>query len=202
LTCIVCRKPGEPFCREHAQAPAAQRGGWLSAYRRRVQMVGLGAVMMPPVPLNASNVWPRVWVGGEPPFDRRLPHFSMVVLCAREIQPEAREVAWEGRIVRARLVDDYLERRELQDAVAAARAVADEIRKGGRVLVTCAAGRNRSALVAAMAILMRTPRATPNHVIQVIRRRRNPDCLTNPHFAEILRRIWSSRMLSPSTQAR
>jgi len=143
--------------------------------------------------LDASNVAERLWVGARPPADRRLERFTLVVLCAREYQPT--EVAWTGRVTRARLDDDFGEPptpTEIQEAVIAARAVATELHGGGQALVTCAMGLNRSALVASMALLMSQPLLTPAHVVYLMRRQRNPHCLSNPHFQELLDRLWSS----------
>jgi hypothetical protein len=181
--CIAprCTSPGRPFCAEHAAAPPGKRGGWLSAYRRRVAIAGQET------PLDAANVFPRIWVGSAPPTDQRLSHFSMIVLCAREVQPE--RTSWDARIVRARLVDEALSRPELREAVMAARAVVDEARRGGRVLVTCAQGINRSALVAGMAVMILAPRMPAVEVVGIMRARRHPLALSNSHFQAILGRM-------------
>lgn len=147
-------------------------------------------------PLDASNVFPRIWIGGYPPIDRRLSFFSMVVLCAREYQPD--RVSWDGIVVRARLDDvPMIDRADLRDAVGAARLVVDEVRRGGKVLVTCAAGRNRSALVAGMAMLQLSPRMPAEDVMAEIRSRRHPHCLSNPSFVAMLRRIRSPESVPP-----
>lgn len=204
MTCAAprCGRPGRPFCEVHAAAPAGQRGGWLSARRRQIEMapVAMPVSMPTTVPLDASNIVRRIWVGSAPPMDRRLPHFSMVVLCAAEIQPQA--TTWGCRVVRVGIPDDALSRPELRRAVLGARAVVDEVQHGGRALVTCAAGRNRSALVAGIAIIQLAPRMTADDVVELIRGRRSPDCLSNPHFREILRRLRAPPPPAPPDQAR
>jgi protein-tyrosine phosphatase len=147
--------------------------------------------------IDASNVYPRIWVGAAPPADRHLSHFTLIVLCAREYQPE--RPAWTARVARARLPDEALSRPELREAVVAARAVVEEARRGGRVLVTCAQGINRSALVAGMAILQLTPRMSADEVIRTMKARRHPNCLYNHHFQAILQRLRPSPITSPGS---
>jgi hypothetical protein len=185
-TCIVCRAPGHPFCARHLLAPSGRRGGWLSAHQRKLGMSGHETLT-----IDAHNVLKGLWVGSKPPVDRRLPMFSMIVLAAKEVQPDRHP--WDARVVRARLDDAEPTQREITEAVLAAREVADELRRGGRVLVTCHAGLNRSAWVAAMAMLIVKPKATPSAVIGRIRQRRGPDALSNPHFVASLRRLFSLR---------
>jgi protein-tyrosine phosphatase len=84
--------------------------------------------------------------------------------------------------------------KDILKAIGAAREVAAEIRLGGRALVTCHAGLNRSGLISAMSILLLRPKATPDTVIKVIRARRSPDALSNQSFINVLRSIWSSRV--------
>lgn len=190
MTCIVCGQSGSPFCPTHAAAPSGKRGGWLSAHRRNTQLAG-GGSHQAPLSIDASNLVPKLWVGAKPPIDRTLPMFTMIVLAAAEVQPE--QVPWTGRILRARLDDREPTQNEILTAVTAARQVAEEMRRGGRVLVTCYDGLNRSAWIASMAILMTRPKATPEAVITVVRRRRSEMALSNPHFEALLRKIWSSR---------
>ncbi len=136
--------------------------------------------------LDASNVATRLWVGGKPPFDRDLPDFDLLVLCAQELQPG--ETAFHGRVLRCPLPDGPLDHQELARAVLSAKAVGDALLRGRRVLVTCAAGLNRSALVAALA-LARATKMTAAEIIGRIRQRRSSSALYNTHFQEIIRRI-------------
>src|SRR5690349_1357478 len=115
------REPGSLFCRVHEQAPGVQRGGWLSAERRRLRMATSqrvdtsGIVTLQDQKLDASNVATRLWIGGRPPFDRDLPGFDLLVLCARELQPD--HVAFHGTVIRCPLRDDILDHPELTRAV-------------------------------------------------------------------------------------
>jgi protein-tyrosine phosphatase len=136
--------------------------------------------------MDASNIATRLWVGGRPPFDRDLPEFDLLVLCAQELQPV--HVEFHGRCLRCPIPDGQLDHQELTRAVLAAKEVGDALLSGNRVLVTCAAGLNRSALVAGMA-LARATTMTADQIIERIRQRRDPRALYNVHFQEILRRL-------------
>jgi len=136
--------------------------------------------------LDASNVATRLWVGGRPPFDRDLPAFDLLVLCAQELQPAT--VSFHGRVLRCPIPDGALDHQELRRVVLTAKDVGDALLTGQRVLVTCAMGLNRSALVAALA-LARATKMTAAEIIGRIRQRRNANALCNAHFQEIIKRL-------------
>jgi protein-tyrosine phosphatase len=136
--------------------------------------------------LDASNVATRLWVGSRPPFDRDLPDFDILVLCAQEIQPS--QTAFHGRVLRCPIPDGDLTHAELTRAVQTAMAVGDALVAGKRALVTCSAGINRSALVAGLA-LARITRMASNDIVDLMRRRRHPQALFNTHFQEVIRRL-------------
>ncbi len=140
------------------------------------------------IPLDISNIDRRLWMGACPPFDRDLPEIDMLVLCAREIQPKASEIAYRGQVLRCPLPDDRLTTDEMHAAVAAAKTVATARVAGRRVLITCMQGRNRSGLVTALSLGM-TTRASPAQIIELIRKRRRHDALSNPHFCQIIERL-------------
>lgn len=139
-------------------------------------------------PLDAHLVHTRLWVGSEPPLDRNLPKFSTLALCAAEIQPQDGDIRFGGRVIRARLHDHKPSDIEVRQAVGAAALVARELRRGGNVLVTCAAGLNRSALVAGIALLQ-TTKLGPDFIVRLFRARRSQSCFSNPHFVELLHRL-------------
>jgi len=165
---------------------SGKRGGLLSSYRRKTAMEGGDELT-----IDASCVLKRLWQGSMPPVEQALPAFSIIVLAADSYQPES--VAWRGRVVRAPMEDAEPSQNDIVRALAAAREVATEIRRGGRALITCHAGLNRSGLICAMTILMLRPKATPDAAIKVIRARRDPQALSNPHFVTAIRNLWSSR---------
>lgn len=162
-------------------APAGQRGGWLSAERRRRRLAGHQEQR-----IDASNVATRLWVGSRPPFDRDLPDFDLLVLCAQELQPS--ELAFHGRVLRCPIPDGVLDHQELTQAVLTAKEVGDALVAGQRVLVTCSMGLNRSALVAALA-LARATKMTADAIIGQVRQRRSPQALFNTHFQDVIKRL-------------
>ncbi len=165
------------FCRPCEQAPAGQRGGWLSAHRRRERIANGSRI-------DANAVAARLWIGGPPPADRDLPAFGLVVLCAREVQPTP---PLSGQLLRCPLPDGVLDGRDLKRAVMSAQAVARSVASGGRVLVTCARGMNRAALVAGLALGLCT-RGSADDIIATIRARR-ANALSNDHFVDLLRKF-------------
>ena len=119
--------------------------------------------------------------GAAPPTNARLP-FDVIVLAAQEYQPILKHRYQDVLYVP---LDDSgppptpSERSRIR---VAAHDVARRIRAGQRVLVTCMQGRNRSGVIAGLALVelgLPGPRAA-----QRIRRLRNG--LTNPHFLEMV----------------
>ncbi len=90
----------------------------------------------------------RLAQGGAPPPHARLP-FDVVVLAAMEYQPDLPGY----RVLRVPLDDgpppDHATRVVIRGA---ARRVADCVRAGDRVLVTCWQGKNRSGVIAGLAL--------------------------------------------------
>lgn len=134
--------------------------------------------------LDASNIVPRLWIGGRPPFDRDLPQFDVLVLCARELQPA--QVAFQGRLIRCPVEDGALSMDEIRLVLGAARAISQALERGQQALVTCSAGLNRSALVASLA-LGRITRLSTDDLLNLMRLRRDPRALYNKHFQDLLR---------------
>jgi protein-tyrosine phosphatase len=140
--------------------------------------------------LEASNVYPKLWIGSRPPVTARMPAFSMLVLCAAEYQPD--RMVFPGVVLHAPLHDHRPTASEVHVAAAAARRVAAELQRGGRVLVTCHAGLNRSALVAALGV-MQVCRMPAAEIVAMFRQRRSPDCLSNWHFVNFLNQCEAGR---------
>lgn len=136
--------------------------------------------------VDASNVSRNLWIGSAPPFDRDLPKIDTLVLCAQEIQPAF--TAFHGTLLRCPIDDAELTSNELAMVMMASKRVASDLLQNRTVLVTCAQGRNRSALVAALALGQITRRSSAQ-IIELIRARRRRDCLTNPAFVTIIERF-------------
>ncbi len=169
-----CGRPATtgPFCEVHAKAPAGQRGGWLSAAKRK--------------PYDATAVSPRLWIGAVPPFDKDLPRVGTLVLCAAELQPE--QLAFHGSVVRCPIPDATLDQAQLRLVMQTSAVVAKEIVTGHRVLVTCHKGLNRSALVVALALHQLTTMSAAQ-IVEHIRRQRSLSALSNPHFVTVIERL-------------
>lgn len=164
------------FCAPHSQAPVTRRAGWVSAHKRKEKIVKL----------DAHCVATNLWVGSRPPFDIDLPEVDVLVLCAEEIQPE--RYSFHGKVVRCPISDGNPTDIELTRVLKASKVVAQSLVDKKRVLVTCAAGINRSAFVAAMA-LGRVTRMSAAEIIQRIKDRRHKDCLYNLMFVKHLHRM-------------
>lgn len=146
-------------------------------------------IVAPPY-TDFTNVAPphsslKLYVGSQPPFDRELA-FDILVLCARELQPE--RLAFRGQVLRCPMPDDVLTKSEITTALVTSSQVAVALADKKRVLVTCHAGLNRSALVAGLA-LARVTRMTAPEIVLHLRSRRDPNCLFNPHFQAYLKRF-------------
>ncbi len=136
--------------------------------------------------LDASNIARRLWIGGRPPFDRDIPDVDMLVLCAREHQPQP--IAFHGLVYRCPLVDDHLDLSSISRALLAAHTVARVLLQKKTVLVTCSQGRNRSALVAGMALGYVT-KMTADQIVELVRARRKiSGVLSNEAFVGYLRK--------------
>lgn len=135
--------------------------------------------------LDASRIVRSIYQGSKPPVGGlvRRCDFDLLVLAAMEYQPPPE--AFPGVVVyHAPLDDAELTNREFRIALRAAEFAADVWRGGGRILITCQAGRNRSGLITALTLhlLTRDPGAK---IVRHIQRRR-PDALTNPSFVRAL----------------
>jgi protein-tyrosine phosphatase len=144
-------------------------------------------LVSPTSELDADEVYPGIWVGSVPRVrgGPLLKIFTHVVLCAEEFQFPAEEFT-EHTIVHCPFEDEdtVMGAKTMAMVFSTARAVAEAQAAGGSILVTCAAGRNRSALVAALA--MRMLGVEPWIAIEKIRARRSPQCLSNTCFQRII----------------
>jgi hypothetical protein len=112
-------------------------------------------------------------VGDPRPFD------SVVSLCAYTLP-----VGWLVKEMRFAFPDGPLEPWTIPQIEAVAEWVHQQWKAGDRVLIRCQAGMNRSSLVTAL-VLMREGMSA-DAAIEVIRKQRSVDCLSNQHFVEYL----------------
>lgn len=116
--------------------------------------------------------------GSAPPPGARLP-FDTIVLAAMEYQPDM--PGYE--VLRVPLDDGPRPDAETVGRIrSAAHAVANRVRAGRRVLVTCWQGRNRSGVIAGLAM---RELGVPG-VLSARRIRRIRNGLHNPHFLRLV----------------
>jgi protein-tyrosine phosphatase len=126
----------------------------------------------------------RLAIGSAPP-PGKLP-FDAIVLCAREYQPSSK--SFHGAAVLHVPFDDAdpISREEAAKAERAGAVVANMVRTGSCVLVTCRAGRNRSGLVTGIALIELG--ANARGAVDRIRAARGEDALSNEYFERLLYR--------------
>jgi protein-tyrosine phosphatase len=135
--------------------------------------------------LDADRVAAEIWQGSLPPKGSTVSDngFDVLVLSARELQAPARHFPGV-RVLHAPLNDDAPTLTELRTAFAAAKAVASAGRSGKKVLVTCAAGRNRSGLIVALSLMMLGMKAS--QATSLVRAARGEHALSNQYFVREL----------------
>jgi len=140
--------------------------------------------------IDATHLAHNLFIGSAPMPGLR--EFNVIVLCADEYQPEASK--FPGVVVEHFPFDDRqnLSKQELAMPVRAARRVVDHLKKGRRVLVTCQMGRNRSALVSALALHLATGKNGKTCADHVRKKRVDPSgvhALSNPSFYRALAKL-------------
>ena len=140
-------------------------------------------------PDNASPLIDSLWMGGHPPLGPGLAKhsFDALVLAAKEFQPNEQSFP-DIEVLHAPMDDDFkgMPVGDRERAVNAARQTARWVKQGKNVLVTCWQGRNRSGVIAALALMLLRPKAKPEQVVHLIRSARGPLALSNPHFTRLL----------------
>jgi hypothetical protein len=159
--------------------------------------------------VEGSRIYQGLFQGQAPPCGPLLSQmgFDTIVLCAEEWQPPGRVdpvcaailgynpslPAYPGvEVVYAPADDDFDQPPSapvLGLASKAASVAAQRVLQGGRVLVTCWMGKNRSGLVTALALHGLTGLGGAQ-ILQHIRKAR-PQALTNPQFRDAISRIRS-----------
>ena len=138
--------------------------------------------MMHKVSIDADRIAPRLWQGSDPPGGPYLRDLKVdtLVLCARELQHDPREFPGV-KVIHAPMDDASIV--PVRIAMDAAAAAARAHKRGKRVLVCCAAGLNRSGLVMALTIWMRSGELSGRECVEQVRAHRDA-ALNNPRFVE------------------
>jgi predicted protein tyrosine phosphatase len=134
--------------------------------------------------LPYNEVTDKLCQGSVPDPASSYEQFTMIVLCAQECQPELPR--FKGRILRPAFDDTpNPSNADVDRARTAASEVGAELMRGGRVLVTCAMGLNRSGLVTGLALVI-TTRLSPIKIVERIRTARGEHALCNSTFAKMI----------------
>jgi hypothetical protein len=134
-----------------------------------------------------------LYIGGAPVDNDAIDkQFDGLVLAAREFQDVFPVHKYPGTyVVHAPLDDARLSREDKVKALAAGLKVYELREAGKKVLSTCAKGVNRSALIAAISLILEG--RTAKEAISLIRKKRKPVSgalpLFNPHFVKFLYEI-------------
>lgn len=154
--------------------------------------------------IEASEICPRLWVGSFPATGWTLADagFDTLVLCACDHQPPTH--LFPGvEVARIDLIDDGspITHDHFQEAIRLAAALAHRVRAGSNVLCTCRHGRNRSGLVAALALAALTGCGGRRASDVVRERRRSPygPALTNDGFVRALSMVPGRRARTVNT---
>lgn len=155
---------------------------------------------------DADEIVPGLWQGSLPSAGTGVGGrgFTVLVLCARELQPPA-ELYPGVEVIHAPNDDhpDYgpLDREKLRTAIQAARRVTEAIKGGGKALVTCAAGMNRSGLVSGITLHLLYGWSGRKAINQIRRKRKSPKGfrpLSNAEFTAALSNLKTKA--PPSSQ--
>lgn len=140
--------------------------------------------------LEATEIIPRLYQGSRPPLGGAVSaeKFSAVVLAAKEFQPPSQ--LFQGvRVIYVPLEDTRLMPHDFLAAQRASQLAIEAYLTGGKVLVTCLAGINRSGLVTAL-VLHGLTGMSGSDAVKLIRRRR-PIALLNRSYLQALRSLPS-----------
>lgn len=136
--------------------------------------------------IDANEVYPDIWVGSAPPKGSILSEvgFTHLFLCADEYQVPSSEFK-DIEVLHCPFEDEdsIMGAKTMSMVFLAAKAAVALHNSGAVVLITCMAGINRSALVAALTLrLLGKPAIS---AIEAIRSNRNQKCLSNTCFMRI-----------------
>jgi len=139
--------------------------------------------------LDADEVYDGLYQGARPPQGRVLADmgFSALVLAAFEHQPDPKRFPGLETVISVPLDDSGYPPTpgEQRAATMAAKAVANILRSGRIVLVTCHMGINRSGLIVGLALADLLPDVSRRDIVAAVRRAR-PGALSNKWFEQMI----------------
>ena len=136
--------------------------------------------------IDANEIYTNLWIGSKPPEGRLLANagFTHLFLCSDEYQPD--KLKFENiEIIRCPFEDSdtFMSGNQLAFIAMAAKLGAKIHKNGGKILITCIAGKNRSALITAL--IARLLGKKPHVAVDTIKAKRNDKCLSNTCFLRI-----------------
>lgn len=137
--------------------------------------------------IDADLVAKNLAIGSAPPEGIELAKkgVSLLVLTAKEHQPPASHFP-NVKVIHAPFVDQFfdpLSKGTLKKLDKVADKVAETMKDGGMVLIACRAGKNRSGLLAGLAL--RKLGVSGKEAVQAIQKNR-PGALSNPRFRKLI----------------
>ena len=137
--------------------------------------------------LDANIIAPRIVQGAYPKAYEKgglsKLGYKYLVLAAEELQPKG--YFGDVKVIYMPYDDSYkpLSPSQWLRIKAIASSLAEAVKKGDQVLITCAMGWNRSGLITAMTLAHLHPTATGEQIVELIQRRR-AGALSNDAFVE------------------
>lgn len=145
--------------------------------------------------IDAHLVGNNLWVGRRP-YDSLRHSFDVVVFCAIEHQDIDTDI--EALYLPFKDAEGAITQPILETLVTMAWHISKLRKEGKRVLVTCAEGVNRSALLAALSLMLLDD-LSAKQAIKALREKRKPPCgmtpLCNKSFEAFLHGIDKNRLL-------
>lgn len=137
--------------------------------------------------LDANEIIPGLWVGSKPPKGEFLHKngYTHVVLCSPDYQLPAKDFP-NVNVIHCPFEDNnnIINAHTLNLVFVTAKLVAEAHKASGKILVTCYAGLNRSALLAALAL--KILRYSSFFAIESLRENRSKRCLENKVFERLV----------------
>ena len=137
--------------------------------------------------LDANEIIPGLWVGSKPPKGEFLHKngYTHVVLCSPDYQLPVSDFP-NVNVIHCPFddIDNIISNSTVTLVFVTAKLVAEAHKAGGKVLVTCYAGLNRSTLVSALAL--RVLGYSSFFAIESLRTNRSKRCLENKVFERLV----------------
>lgn len=135
--------------------------------------------------MTVSKITEQLYVGSQPVVGRYLAGKGVqtLCLCAMEFQPEDSAFPGVETVLRCPIDDAEPTPAMIRMVKQASQGVANSLAMGKRTLVVCHMGLNRSALVAALALIRLGVK--PSAAVEAIKQARGKHCFSNRWFEQV-----------------